>query len=166
MTRRQAPIEKMEPRTPGATDKRQLSLPLRPHAITFDHTKDKARQEFKADSEIRNILRKHGGLPQNLRPITTGTVDYDVGLHEGLQAIATADRAWRELPDAVRRKYKNWQGVEAAIAKGDLIVNGNELSFKEDKPKPPKDPVAPDPKPADTPAGKKTEPEKAPKDQQ
>jgi len=165
---KKAPIEKMEPRPKIQTGPDQLELKhfsMRKDALHFDHTKDRTRQEGKADADVYTILRKHGvNLPQHhARAGTSGAVDYDYNLQQGLQHVQAAKTAWANIPNDIRKKYPTWQLLETALHEGKVVVKDGKIGF----PSQVKPAVAPDKEPADPKkATDKTEPEKVPKGEQ
>lgn len=77
---------------------------------------DRARQEFKAETDTESIIRRLGaGIP-----FQNGFVDYDVDLTRAFAMLEEARTAWERLPGTVREKFKNWSEVEAAASSGQL----------------------------------------------
>lgn len=105
-------------------------------------SKDMARQEFKEEVDVNNIL-KRGGLDQ-IRPMQQvfGEVDYSINLQEAYTITAEAIRAYNRLPEHIKQKYPNWVEVLKAADNGTLEM----------KPKPKDEPAPATPaKPAGTP---------------
>lgn len=98
--------------------------------LTCDHTKDKTRQEFKAESDVNTILKRHGALPP-MREVTYGEVDYDLNLQAGLNAMERARQAWGNLPLEIRQKYNNWDKVALALTKGELEFKDGKTQLKQ-----------------------------------
>lgn len=106
--------------------------------IMSDDHPDRARQEFKAETDVNYQLRRFGVG----RPLKFGEADYTIDLQGALTAIAAARRAHSKLPKEVRDKYPSWRDMLSAVENGEL---NSELL----KPKPPAPAVEPPPKPAD-----------------
>lgn len=162
---KKAPIDEMAPRPKKLGDQIEMHFSKNKHALHFDHTKDRTRQEAKADTDIHTILRKHGVNlpPQHQRQGVSGAVDYDMNLQAGLKALDNARQAWNRIPLDIRRKFDSWDKVETAIATGKLVVKDGKLRF----PDPKKAPLAgkePDKKDANKEETPPKEPEKAPKE--
>lgn len=99
--------------------------------LDFDPSLDKARQEFKQESDVNIILARFGvNAPQ--KQATFGEVDYNIDLQTAFAAIADAKRAHRELPEEIRRDYPTWQSLLNGIESG-------EIRFKD---QPPAEPAA------------------------
>lgn len=83
---------------------------------------DMTRQEFKDETNINNILNRFlsTGIPPAQRQPVFGDRDFDIDLHTGYLAIESAQRAFLRLPDALKEKYKNMQGLLDAIWRGEF----------------------------------------------
>lgn len=76
-----------------------------------------ARQEFAADADINQVLRRLGALP----PVPQGGVfDFDVTLQQSLHAAKESEAAFAELPKEIRDRYGNWAGVLSAVDRGEI----------------------------------------------
>lgn len=139
---KKAPIEQLDPR-PKIKQYELNHFSFKKHALHFDHSKDKARQEFKNDCDLGTILRKYtqtGQLPtSHRRGNNHGTVDYDINLQAGLTAMDAARRAWNNIPLDLRRAYPSWDKLESAIQRKKVIVKDGRVQFAPE----PKTPVAP-----------------------
>lgn len=89
--------------------------------ITFDPSKDRARQEFAKETDINQMLKSFG-IPGQQRQPQFGEVDFSIDLQQALSAIEDAKRAWRRMPDDIREKYPNWQSMLNAANSGELKV--------------------------------------------
>lgn len=138
------PRDKLKPRDPSI-DPRQTS-------ISFDPKDDRTRQEFKASTDIKTILLKHGGVPPG-RPLTFGEVDYSLDLQTALSTARNAEQAWSNVPIALRRDYPNWQSLLNALQRGDVEIADGKLRQVDRTP--PDEPEAPEtPEPAAAPKPK------------
>lgn len=89
-------------------------------AVMCNAKEDRCRQEEVADTDINKILR-HFGLGAPMRPgAQFGEVDYDLDLQTALEAISEAKRAYRLLPDQLRREYPNVISLLAAMERGEV----------------------------------------------
>lgn len=93
-------------------------------AIDCTTKPDLARQEFKTESDVNNILNRFGV------PIANGTfgteVDYTIDLQHALGAITDARRAHRNLPENLREKYPTWQSLLNALESGSLEMKNED----------------------------------------
>lgn len=80
----------------------------------------KGRQEFKAESNINNILRNFGVGPANAPP-QYGETDLTLDLQQSLHAIHDARQAYADLPKDVHEKYPTWDAFSRAIISGQII---------------------------------------------
>lgn len=96
---------------------------------------DTARQEFKAEADINEMLSRFNVIPP-LRPTQFGETDYTIDLQAALAAIQQAKRAHGRLPAAVKADYPTWQSLLNGIAAGEL-----DLKEGEEPPPPPPPPV-------------------------
>lgn len=83
---------------------------------------DMTRQEFRDETNINNIINRFlsTGIPPAQRQPVFGDRDFDIDLHTGYLAIESAQRAFLRLPDALKEKYKNMQGLLDAIWTGEF----------------------------------------------
>lgn len=84
--------------------------------IACDPAEDKARQEFKEDSDINVQMRRYGVG----HAFEVGSVDYDLDLQASIEAVNAAHDAWRRLPANVRDKWPSWDALQAAAESGEL----------------------------------------------
>lgn len=106
--------------------------------LDFDGTRDLARQEFKDDADINNILRKFGLNTPQQQPTYGTEVDYTIDLQQALSAISQARQSWKSLPANLKEKYPDWQSLLNAIEAGTLHID---LTDQANAPRP--DPAAP-----------------------
>jgi len=65
------------------------------------------RPEFGPETDIKTILRRHGGIPAPTRqPVFTET-DYSEDLTSAIGKLKTAHEAFDALPEKHRKKFKN-----------------------------------------------------------
>lgn len=69
---------------------------------------DLARQEFKAETDVNNILARYG-IDGVKRQPEYGEVDFNLDLQTSLESIREAERALRKLPTELRGKYSTWE---------------------------------------------------------
>lgn len=122
-------------------DKRQLQL-------FCDLKEDTTRQEFAAESEVKNILSRHGGVPEGPTP-TYGEINYDLNLQVAIRTLADERAAWHKIPLAIRQEYPTWNDLIRGIKSKKLKAENGKIMRVE--PTAPATPAAPqDPKPATT----------------
>lgn len=92
---------------------------------------DRARQEFKKETDVNYILTRFG-LPASGRPMMFTDVDYTIDLQQAFSAMEQAKHAHRALPDNLRQKYTTWRDLLNALENGTLTIHGEE---------PPSDPI-------------------------
>lgn len=85
---------------------------------------DRARQEFKKETEVNDILRRFGvtGATQQ-RQGTFGEQDFTLDLQQALSAIEQTKAAYRDMPNDLQRRYPTWQRFLNAIERGDLTLH-------------------------------------------
>lgn len=94
-------------------------------AVTFDsglfcdEEEDMTRQEFKDESDVNSLVRRHGLIP---RPVRYGDWDFDVDLQSSMEARRAVSEAYAVLPPEVRGLYPDMGSVWAAIASGALKI--------------------------------------------
>lgn len=74
---------------------------------------DMAKQEFKEECDINEVLRKFnvtGQLPSNVRMPTYGDFTGVTNFQDALAAIEQAREAFMEMPANVRRRFENDPG--------------------------------------------------------
>ena len=97
-------------------------------ATVFDPDEDVTRQEFLADCDVNNVLAKHGLFSS--RPLEYGEADYDMDLSSAMQAQRMASEAFSRLDPSVTARYGSFAAVMAAVARGELSVDGSSISFQ------------------------------------
>lgn len=121
--------------------------------LICDHKTDKTRQEFRAEADINNVLRRHGVIPTlNRQPLYT-EIDYDSNLQAGLAALERERQAWSGINVNIRQRYNSWERVVTALAKKELVVKDGKLQFAP----PPETPKNETGKTPDSESGKKPE---------
>lgn len=98
----------------------QLSLES---GVSCPPDEDRCRQEFKDESDVFTILKRHGGIPSYAQPVY-GEVDFDINLQDAYTAVAHTRELFLKLPPDVRAKYGSWTGVLKALADGELNQEG------------------------------------------
>lgn len=91
-------------------------------ALDCSDLPDMARQEFKEETDVNNILARYG-VDGIKRPPEYAEVDYTADLQQSLEAIREAQRSIAKLPAELRGKYSTWERLL------DGAFNGE---FKED----------------------------------
>lgn len=82
------------------------------------------RQEFAAEADINQLLKRFGVTSRI--PEWGKSIDFNLDLQTALGAIRDVKRAYRELPENLRAKYKSWQSLMNAIDQGRLVLNQDE----------------------------------------
>lgn len=103
-----------EPVTAALRD--QLSPRVRV-GLACDPKEDRARQEFKQETETSYILQRFGA-GQAFGPLPSGEVDYDLDLQRAFALIRESRDAWRRLPPEAQR-FGSWQKLQEAIEAGE-----------------------------------------------
>lgn len=108
-----------------AADMRNGYEPARPGdnpTIDCSDMQDMARQEFKDETNVNNIIQRFlgTGVPPVQRQPVFGDRDFDIDLHGGYLAVENAQRAFLRLPKALKDKYKNTQGLLDAMWRGEF----------------------------------------------
>lgn len=78
--------------------------------LSIDPDEDRAKQEFKEETDINTILRRFnitGQLPQNVRAPVYGDFMEVHDFQTAANAIAAANEAFEEMPAEVRRRFGN-----------------------------------------------------------
>lgn len=91
-------------------------------AIVCDPSEDRARQEFKEESDVNVILRRFGAGGFEARPVVYGVQDLDLDLQGVYMAAEAASAGWQRLPEAVRRRYPSWVELMAAVDAGEAVL--------------------------------------------
>lgn len=91
-------------------------------AISFDPVEDRARQEFKDESDINVILRKANAGGFEPRPVQYGVQDFDWDLQGLYESQRIAAEAWQRLPEGLRARYKGWEELLPALERGDVTL--------------------------------------------
>lgn len=104
------------------------------------NTPSLTRQEYRTEADINELLKRFGVTTRI--PVWGQTVDFNLDLQTALAAIRDVKRAYRDLPDNLREKYKSWQSLMNAIDQGRLSLH------REEPPKPPEPAAPPVPPPA------------------
>lgn len=103
--------------------------------LTTQHLPDRARQEFRDEADINQLLNRYGvGAPTQI-PVY-GETDFDLDLQQSYTAIRAAEQAWKRMPLTLRERYPTWQTLLTAVQSGQL-----QLDITNDRPKK----VTPDP---------------------
>lgn len=90
-------------------------------AKEFDPKEDKARQEFKQESDANWLIKKYGAnVP--MAPTRFGEAYFDSDALSARLQASTLHGAFAALPEAIRAKYGNWQAVLEAIERGELTT--------------------------------------------
>lgn len=98
-------------------------------ALDCSNSADMARQEFKKETDINDLMRRFG-LSTPTRPPEYSDVDWNIDLQSALAAIADSKRAWYTLPDNLRQKYPNWRDLLNALEKGELTLHNEEPAIE------------------------------------
>lgn len=88
-------------------------------ALDCSDLPDLARQEFKAETDVNNILARYGidGIKQGP---TYSEVDYNMDLQEALESIREAERAIAKLPADLYVKYPTWEELLTGAFNGNF----------------------------------------------
>lgn len=78
------------------------------------------RPEYAPDTDVRTILRRHGGLPAPTRQPQYTETDYDIDLTKALTKIKRARDAFDTLPQAARDKYKTADNLWDAYRRDEI----------------------------------------------
>lgn len=85
--------------------------------LACDPKDDRARQEFKKESDANYLIKKYGAnLPMG--NVRFGVQEFGIERFEALQRLETAQETYDGLPEAVKAVYPNWEALLAAIADG------------------------------------------------
>lgn len=117
------------------TDRERQELEKAAVQEAIDASEDTARQEFRDETTVDVILRRHGLNPQRM---PSGEVDFTLNLQQAMFAVEESKRAFRRLPEAVRLKYPTPQALMEAFRAGE-ITSLEELTVPPPPPPPPAD---------------------------
>lgn len=109
----------MRPATRSHISKDQDAV-SRACGIACDPADTRTRQEFKATSDVANILKRHGAN-LNPAPMPFGAVDFDLDLQTAYETVAKVTRGYHLLPEAVRAAYPDIRSILTALANGEVI---------------------------------------------
>lgn len=97
---------------------------------------DMTRQEFKQDADINYILSRFGvNAALTARQPQYGEVDYNLDLHQALNAVRTAREAHDRMPDHIRQRYPSWQDLVKAVETGTADLTEPKPDDREPSPK-------------------------------
>lgn len=86
---------------------------------------DMTRQEFKAETDVNQILARYGVDGIQRRP-EYAEVDYNMDLQQALDSITQTERALAKLPPELLEKYGTWErmlaGAYNGSVKADLVA--------------------------------------------
>lgn len=88
--------------------------------VRCDPKEDRARQEFKRESETSTILARFGaGQAFPMTPGRGGEVDFDLDLQAAYRVVEESRQAWLRLPADVRARFRGWEELQAAVEAGE-----------------------------------------------
>lgn len=91
-------------------------------ALDCSDKPDMARQEFKAETDVNNILARYG-VNGPMREPQYGEVDYNLDLQQSLEAIREAERAVAKLPETLQGKYSTWERLLDGAYNGEFKMD-------------------------------------------
>lgn len=94
-------------------------------STSFDPDENMTRQEFRDDCDVNILLKRHG-MDFPSRPLEYGEYDFDITLQSALEASRTASEAFGRLDPSVQA-YGSWAAVMAAMARGEVVVDGSSV---------------------------------------
>lgn len=94
-------------------------------AVDTTGWEDVARQEFKVEADINEMLKRFGVI-SNQRPIQSGEIDYTIDLQQAIEAVNEAKRVWQRMPPEIKAAFPTWQSLLNAANTGDLKLNFEE----------------------------------------
>lgn len=98
--------------------KDQLS-PSEKVGVACPPKEDRARQEFKTETETSTILARFGAGQAFPRAVgVNGEVDFDLDLRAAYEVVQASRDAWLRLPIDVRQQFRGWQELQAAVEAG------------------------------------------------
>lgn len=81
---------------------------------------DRARQEFKRETETSYLLAKFGaGQAFPAAPGSSGHFEQDMDLQTAYRVVQESKSAWLRLPPDVREKYGSWIQLQEAVERGE-----------------------------------------------
>lgn len=96
--------------------------------LACDPNEDKARQEFKEDTDVNAIVRRFGANafadPRNQQYSVT---DFNLDLQALLEARRSAEIAFQSLDPELRKGLPTFEQFMAALAVGDLALVGERV---------------------------------------
>lgn len=95
--------------------------------------KDMARQEYKQEADIHNMLTKFGIVQPRTAPVF-GEWDDTIDLQVALQSVSDAREAYKQLPEELRTKFRRMEDLLAALESGQLVIKNEEAPI--DNPQP------------------------------
>jgi len=102
-------------------------------ATVFDADEDMTRQEFRDDCDVNILLQRHGvDVPQ--RGVNYGEYDFDTDLVSALGASRAAAEAFERVDPAVSSLYGSWPAVMAAVARGEVVIDGASIRLTDQAP--------------------------------
>lgn len=93
--------------------------------IAIDGAEDQARQEFRADTDVETILKRHGGAALRPAEPLSGygqVVDYDTDLAAALTMVQDAKRAYDGAPADIRKRFPTYGAFVQAVQSGLVAV--------------------------------------------
>lgn len=98
---------------------------LQLHNGDITENKDTARQEFAKEADINYMLSRFGITPERGAP-AYGEWDDNIDLQQALTAVAEARTAFRDLPEALKKKFHNMEEILTAYNDGSLVITDGE----------------------------------------
>ena len=96
-----------------------------------------ARQEFREDADINNLLRRYGAVPAS--EVNLGWFDDTLTLQSAYEAVQEAKASFQGLPQNVKDHFHSWEAMYQAIARGDVQVGTDLPAEKPRQDSPPED---------------------------
>lgn len=93
--------------------------------IDCSDDKDMARQEFKDEADINNMLSKFG-ITQPRGTPTYGEWDDTIDLQAALQSVSDARTAYWRLPQELKNKFTKMEDLLTALENGSLVIKDEE----------------------------------------
>lgn len=94
--------------------------------ISSPEGEDKARQEFKKESDINELLRRFGAVPPPRIP--GGEWDFDTDLASAFDSVRRVRDGYRTLPAELREMYRTPQDLIQAILAGEVTYKSEEAA--------------------------------------
>lgn len=86
----------------------------------IEGNKDMARQEFKEEADINNILTRFGVHDQQRTMIHFGEADYTIDLQQAMHSVHDAQRAYSRMDPEIRKLYPSFDKFLRGMSSGDL----------------------------------------------